>query len=158
LRAWLGTEPAPPELEFEAMVRLTFADQGTKQQALAAIDSIARHAEQRYREGLSQLRGYLDDGGPFPQRLHLIALTPPPLPPSPPPVGPGAAGARAAGGRAPPPPPRGAPNPRCPAAGRPPPPPGGPPPRPPLAPGPRGTPPGADTATSTTAWGAARPG
>ena len=75
LRAWLGTEPAPPELEFEAMVRLTFADQGTKQQALAAIDSIARHAEQRYREGLSQLRGYLDDGGPFPERLHLIALT-----------------------------------------------------------------------------------
>src|SRR5215831_7629185 len=61
LRAWLGTEPAPPELEFEAMVRLTFADQGTKQQALAAIDSIARHAEERYREGLSQLRGYLDD-------------------------------------------------------------------------------------------------
>jgi len=75
LRAWLGTEPAPPELEFEAMVRLTFADQGTKQQALAAIDSIARQAEQSYREGLSQLRGYMDDGGPFPERLHIIALT-----------------------------------------------------------------------------------
>ena len=75
LRDWLGTEPAPPELEFEAMVRLTFADQGTKQQALAAIDSIARHAEERYREGLSQLRDYLDDGGPFPERLHIIALT-----------------------------------------------------------------------------------
>jgi PadR family transcriptional regulator, regulatory protein AphA len=75
LRTWLATEPAPPELEFEAMVRLTFADQGTKQQALAAIDSIARHAELRYREGLDQLRGYLDDGGPFPERLHIIALT-----------------------------------------------------------------------------------
>jgi hypothetical protein len=75
LSAWLETEPAPPELEFEAMVRLTFADQGTKQQALAAIDSIARHAEQRYREGLDQVRGYLDDGGPFPERLHIIALT-----------------------------------------------------------------------------------
>jgi PadR family transcriptional regulator, regulatory protein AphA len=75
LAAWLGTEPAPPELEFEAMVRLTFADQGTKQQALDAIDSIARHAEQRYREGLEQLREYLDDGGPFPERLHIIALT-----------------------------------------------------------------------------------
>jgi hypothetical protein len=75
LSSWLGTEPAPPELEFEAMVRLTFADQGTKQQALAAIDSITRHAEQRYREGLDQLREYLDDGGPFPERLHIIALT-----------------------------------------------------------------------------------
>ncbi|MGN6175512.1 MAG: PadR family transcriptional regulator [Streptosporangiaceae bacterium] len=75
LRAWLATEPAPPELEFEAMVRLTFADQGTNPQALAAIDSIARHAEQRYREGLGQLREYLDDGGPFPERLHIIALT-----------------------------------------------------------------------------------
>jgi PadR family transcriptional regulator, regulatory protein AphA len=75
LRTWLATEPAPPELEFEAMVRLTFADQGTKQQALAAVDSIARHAEQRYREGLDQLRGYLADGGPFPERLHVIALT-----------------------------------------------------------------------------------
>lgn len=75
LSSWLATEPAPPELEFEAMVRLTFADQGTKQQALAAIDSITRHAEQRYREGLDQLREYLEDGGPFPERLHLIALT-----------------------------------------------------------------------------------
>jgi PadR family transcriptional regulator, regulatory protein AphA len=75
LAAWLGTEPAPPELEFEAMVRLTFADQGTKQQALAAIDSIARHAEHRYREGLDQVRGYLNDDGPFPERLHIIALT-----------------------------------------------------------------------------------
>jgi DNA-binding PadR family transcriptional regulator len=75
LAAWLATEPAPPELEFEAMVRLTFADQGTKQQALDAIDSVARHAEQRYREGLDQLREYLDDGGPFPERLHIIALT-----------------------------------------------------------------------------------
>jgi hypothetical protein len=25
-------------------------------------------------EGLDQVRGYLDDGGPFPERLHLIAL------------------------------------------------------------------------------------
>ena len=75
LSSWLATEPAPPELEFEAMVRLGFADQGTKQQALASVDSIARHAEQRYREGLEQVREYLDDGGPFPERLHLIALT-----------------------------------------------------------------------------------
>jgi DNA-binding PadR family transcriptional regulator len=75
LRAWRDTEPTEPELQSEAMVRLTFADQGTKPQALAAIDSLAAHAEARYREGLEQLRGYLGDGGPFPERLHIIALT-----------------------------------------------------------------------------------
>ena len=75
LDAWLATEPSPPELEFEAMVRLTFADLGTKTEALDAIESVARHARQRYREGLDQLREYLADGGPFPERLHIIALT-----------------------------------------------------------------------------------
>jgi hypothetical protein len=54
---------------------LTFADQGTKPQALAAIDSLAAHAGARYRDGLDQLRGYLADGDPFPERLHIIALT-----------------------------------------------------------------------------------
>jgi len=75
LKSWRASETAEPELQFEAMVRLTFADQGTKQEALAAIDSISRHAEERYREGVGQLEQYLDDGGPFPERLHLIALT-----------------------------------------------------------------------------------
>jgi PadR family transcriptional regulator AphA len=75
LRTWRATEPSEPELQFEAMVRLTFADQGSKADALAAIDSISRHAEERYGEGLEQLRGYLTDGGPFPDRLHIIALT-----------------------------------------------------------------------------------
>lgn len=69
------SEPAEPELEFEAMVRITFADQGTKEEALATVDAIARQAELRYREGLAQLGGHLTDGGPFPDRLHLIALT-----------------------------------------------------------------------------------
>ena len=75
LKAWRASEPGEPELQFEAMVRLTFADQGAKQDALAAVDAISRHAEERYREGLAQLEQYLETGGPFPERLHLIALT-----------------------------------------------------------------------------------
>jgi DNA-binding PadR family transcriptional regulator len=74
LRRQLATPPAPPQLEFEALQRLVFADQGSKQDLLAALDTTSEQVQQLLEDGLQQVRGYQADGGPFPQRLHLIVL------------------------------------------------------------------------------------
>jgi PadR family transcriptional regulator, regulatory protein AphA len=74
LAQWLATPPSPPSLEVEAMLRLLYADQGSKQDLLAAIHATRAWALARAPEGLAQVRGYLADGGPFPERLHISAL------------------------------------------------------------------------------------
>jgi DNA-binding PadR family transcriptional regulator len=74
LRRQLATPPAPPQLEFEALQRLVFADQGSKEDLLAALDTTSEQVQQLLEDGLQQVRGYQADGGPFPQRLHLILL------------------------------------------------------------------------------------
>ena len=74
LRRQLATPPAPPQLEFEALQRLIFADQGSKEDLLAALDTTSRQVQQLLDDGMQQVRGYQADGGPFPQRLHLILL------------------------------------------------------------------------------------
>ena len=74
LRRKLATPPAPPQLEFEALQRLIYADQGSKHDLLAALDTTSQQVQQLLDDGLQQARGYQADGGPFPQRLHLIIL------------------------------------------------------------------------------------
>ncbi len=74
LAGWLATPPSPPGLEFEAMLRLLYADQGSKQDLLDAVRATRAWALARAPEALAQVRGYLADGGPFPERLHIITL------------------------------------------------------------------------------------
>jgi DNA-binding PadR family transcriptional regulator len=74
LAAWLDTEPATPLLEFEAMLRVLFADQGTPEQLTRALRSAAAWADGELARARPQIENYLDTGGPFPERLHLIAL------------------------------------------------------------------------------------
>jgi PadR family transcriptional regulator, regulatory protein AphA len=74
LRRQLATPPAPPQLEFEALQRLIFADQGSKEDLLAALDTTSQQVQRLLEDGLQQVRGYQADGGPFPHRLHLIVL------------------------------------------------------------------------------------
>ena len=74
LRRQLATPPAPPQLQFEALQRLVFADQGSKHDLLAALDTTSEQVQQLLEDGLQQVRGYQADGGPFPERLHLIML------------------------------------------------------------------------------------
>jgi DNA-binding PadR family transcriptional regulator len=74
LAAWLSTPMRPPTLEFEGMVRVLLADQGsvddlrrtlaqTREQALANREMFARYAV------------YISTtGGTFPERRHLFAL------------------------------------------------------------------------------------
>jgi DNA-binding PadR family transcriptional regulator len=74
LAQWLATPPNPPHLETEAMLRLLYADQGSKQDLLDAVQAARAWALAQAPAGLAQVRGYLADGGPFPERLHLNAL------------------------------------------------------------------------------------
>jgi DNA-binding PadR family transcriptional regulator len=74
LAEWLATPPAPPRLEVPVMLRLLFADQASKEDLLEAIDSARSWALERAPEALAQVRDYLADGGPFPQRLHISAM------------------------------------------------------------------------------------
>jgi DNA-binding PadR family transcriptional regulator len=74
LQAWLDTEPATPLFEIETMLRVTFADQGTPEQLTRALRSAASWADSELARARPQIENYLDTGGPFPERLHLIAL------------------------------------------------------------------------------------
>ena len=74
LKRWLATQPAPPQLEFEAILRLLYADAGDKEDLVAAFDSTLAEVRRRYDEGLAILHGYLEEEAPFPDRLHISVL------------------------------------------------------------------------------------
>ena len=74
LRAWLAQPGGAPSLEFEALLKVFLADQADKQALLANLRAIQAWAEDEHRQGIELVRDYLETGGPFPDRLHLIAL------------------------------------------------------------------------------------
>jgi len=74
LADWLATPLPPPRLEVPVMLRLLYADQASKEDLLEAITSARAWALDRAPDALAQVRGYLTDGGPFPGRLHIIAM------------------------------------------------------------------------------------
>jgi len=74
LRAWLGSPGAGPVLEFEQLLKVFFADQGTRTDALATIASIRAWAQEKQQENIDVARGYLTGTGPFPERLPVLTL------------------------------------------------------------------------------------
>lgn len=74
LRVWLGTGPTDPQFEFEPLLRLVFADAGSKDDIIRSVRVARDWARAHLDEGRVQCRDYLETGGPFPDRLHLIAL------------------------------------------------------------------------------------
>ena len=56
------------------MLRLLYADQGSRQDLLDAIRATRDWALARAPDALVQIQGYLADGGPFPERLHISTL------------------------------------------------------------------------------------
>jgi PadR family transcriptional regulator, regulatory protein AphA len=75
LRGWLSTPGEGPVLEFEEMVKVFFADHGTKGDARAAVERIRAWAGERNAEGVAIARSYLDGTGPFPERAAVLVLT-----------------------------------------------------------------------------------
>jgi PadR family transcriptional regulator, regulatory protein AphA len=74
LKRWLAEPGRAPVVEFEGLVKVLFAEQGTKNQLLATLRCIRAEAD-RTREHHSALAADLaGTGGPFPDRLHVNAL------------------------------------------------------------------------------------
>ena len=74
LSEWLATPSAPPHLELEPLLRLTFADQGTLPDAQAAVAALRDWAVTSLADGMDVLRGYQAGQAPFPDRLHINVL------------------------------------------------------------------------------------
>jgi DNA-binding PadR family transcriptional regulator len=74
LAQWLQEPSQPPLVEFEGIVKVLFAEHGTKQQLLATLRSIREQAEQTRNEHAALAQDLAQTGGPFPDRLHLNTL------------------------------------------------------------------------------------
>jgi len=74
LKRWLESEPAPPQLEFEAALRLFYADATDKAAVLSALAQTHDDLQQNYAEGMLLVDAWLRGEAPFPERLHISAL------------------------------------------------------------------------------------
>jgi DNA-binding PadR family transcriptional regulator len=74
LADWSHTEPTPPTVEAETMVRLQFAEPGTVDDLTRALTKLKHDTEELHRWSLSIIDGYTGDDIPFPERLHLSVL------------------------------------------------------------------------------------
>jgi DNA-binding PadR family transcriptional regulator len=71
LREWLSEPPAPRSIEFEGMVKVFFADAGSRDQLVQTLDRIEQESRQRMAElaAMAATRPAV-----FPQRAHLSAI------------------------------------------------------------------------------------
>ncbi len=74
LRRWLGEAGAGPTVEFEALLKVFYAEQTSKDDTLANIETIRQWAATQNAENVAFARLYVETGGPFPQRLAAITL------------------------------------------------------------------------------------
>lgn len=75
LAEWIPTPGAGPVLEFEQLIKVFFAEHGSKQDLLATIESARTWTEERLAATVDIPRGYLQGQGPFPERLPWILLS-----------------------------------------------------------------------------------
>jgi PadR family transcriptional regulator, regulatory protein AphA len=75
LRDWLDTPAAGMRMEFEAMIKVAFADAGDVTQLRSTVREILADAEARLTEILHRSTQYATTGGPFPGRLPVVAIT-----------------------------------------------------------------------------------
>src|SRR5687767_6931845 len=69
---WVEQPGAGPVLEVEALVKLFYAEHGTKQHVLATLDRMRAWSDDRDADSAGIARAYLDGEGPFPERLPWI--------------------------------------------------------------------------------------
>jgi DNA-binding PadR family transcriptional regulator len=75
LRDWLAEPGEGPALEFEQLLKVFFADSGSKTSALATLAATQDWARARSGESLAVGQQYADEHGPFPERLAVLQLT-----------------------------------------------------------------------------------
>jgi PadR family transcriptional regulator, regulatory protein AphA len=74
LAAWLKTPGQPPVLEWEQLVKVFFADSGTKDDVLRTLSDIAEWSREQKRHHRQRAQSYVDGEGPFPERVHIHGL------------------------------------------------------------------------------------
>jgi DNA-binding PadR family transcriptional regulator len=74
LGEWTSTRTQPPRLEIEALLRLLFADHGSREDLLGALDELGSDIGEHHQAIVELMASYLDDGHPFPERTHLSVL------------------------------------------------------------------------------------
>jgi DNA-binding PadR family transcriptional regulator len=74
LAAWVPQRGEGPVLEFEQLVRVFYAEHGSKDDLLATLESVREWSEDRSLASAGIPRGYLDGEGPFPERLPWLLL------------------------------------------------------------------------------------
>lgn len=74
LSAWMPGPSSGPVIEYEGLVRIFFAEHGTKADVLAAIDAARTWVDQRYVDSGDISRSYLEGDGAFPDRLPWLIL------------------------------------------------------------------------------------
>lgn len=74
LEEWMETEPAPPGFEVEGAVRTFFGDLGSVDSLVASMRSTAVQSRDHLDQLLAFVDEYLETGGPFPERLHVVSL------------------------------------------------------------------------------------
>ncbi len=73
-RRWLDEESAPPRFESEALLRLFFAEHGSKEGLLATLTGLEAQATELRAQSLALGAEYLSDQAPFPERVHILGL------------------------------------------------------------------------------------
>ncbi|GGV02075.1 hypothetical protein GCM10010182_19570 [Actinomadura cremea] len=74
LKEWLGEPGAGPVLEFEGLVKVAFADHGDLDGLRTVLRGVREDAERRAARTEERMAEY-EEGGPYPDRLPVIALT-----------------------------------------------------------------------------------
>ena len=74
LEEWTRSRTQPPRMEIEALLRLLFADHGSKQDLHRALDELEADIGEHHHAIVDLMDSYLDGGHPFPQRTHLSVL------------------------------------------------------------------------------------
>ena len=75
LASWLEIPGAGPVLEFEQLLKVFFAENGTRNDSLRALLAAKEWAQHRCAESLTVGERYATGEGPFPQRLPELQLT-----------------------------------------------------------------------------------
>jgi DNA-binding PadR family transcriptional regulator len=71
---WVPEPGAGPVLEFEGLVKIFYAEHGSKQDVLATLARVREWSDELNRNGVGISRSYLEGEGPFPQRLPWLVL------------------------------------------------------------------------------------
>jgi PadR family transcriptional regulator AphA len=74
LREWLASSGEAPIFECEALLKLGFAPSTTKDAALAQVEVMAQHSQDRLAFGRALAEGYLAGEASQPERLHINAV------------------------------------------------------------------------------------